>query len=401
MSLASPFTTVATLKRRVRQHLKELGFTKNSNGSLCPPDTTKETYRHLHRLQREEKLERCQPWLESEIKRLRNHFANGIDVVPEQIAPELEEIKHGDQKLSYLFRLAALTWSIPVSNGYGRRMRFLVWDRSNGKLIGLIALADPVFNMSARDQAIGWNSEDRAARLVNMMDACVLGAIPPYNQLLCGKLVASLVRTREIERKFTTKYGHTTGIISGQQKHARLVCVTTTSALGRSSVYNRLKLDGIHYFKSVGFTEGWGHFQIPDALFSQLRSYLKRKRHRYANGHQFGNGPNWRIRVVRAAFDSLGINSEILRHNLEREVYICPLADNASAVLSGKEKRPIFSSLRSVKEVAQAAVQRWIVPRAERRPEFREWTVEQTLHQIHSGHLRDDEQEQASRVDAA
>jgi len=34
-----------------------------------------------------------------------------------------------------------------------------------------------------------------AKRLVNVMDAYVLGAVPPYNMLLGGKLVASLVRS--------------------------------------------------------------------------------------------------------------------------------------------------------------------------------------------------------------
>jgi Druantia protein DruA len=39
-----------------------------------------------------------------------------------------------------------------VSRGYGRRMRFLIWDQSNEKLIGLIVLGDPVFNLRVRDE---------------------------------------------------------------------------------------------------------------------------------------------------------------------------------------------------------------------------------------------------------
>jgi hypothetical protein len=101
-----------------------------------------------------------------------------------------------------LFRLATLTWSVPVSEGYGRRMRFLVWDDSIGRLMGVIALCDPVFNRNVRDSAIGWGVEDRKDRLVNVMDAYVLGALPPYNSLLCGKLVACLVRTEEVRDCF-------------------------------------------------------------------------------------------------------------------------------------------------------------------------------------------------------
>ena len=80
-----------------------------------------------------------------------------------------------------LFRLASLTWSVPVSNGFGRRLRFLVWDNHNGKLIGIIAIGDPVFNLSVRDNLIEWDVKARGERLVNIMDAYVLGALPPYS----------------------------------------------------------------------------------------------------------------------------------------------------------------------------------------------------------------------------
>lgn len=115
-----------------------------------------------------------------------------------------------------------------------------------------------------------------------MMDAYVLGALPPYSVLLGGKMVACLVRTREIYDRFTQTYGGTTGIISGQQKKARLLAVTTSSSMGRSSVYNRLKLDGAEYFRSIGYTGGWGHFHIPDGLFAELRDYLRQIGHPYA-----------------------------------------------------------------------------------------------------------------------
>jgi len=148
-------------------------------------------------------------------------------------------------------------------------MRFLVWDRSNQKLLGLIALGDPVFNLNVRDAAIGWTTADRKQRLVNVMDAYVLGALPPYNTLLCGKLVACLLRTVEVRDHFVSRYGNSQGIISGKAKSANLSLVTTTSALGRSSVYNRLVLDGQHVFRSIGFTSGWGHFHISTKLFAQ------------------------------------------------------------------------------------------------------------------------------------
>ncbi|MCR6654640.1 MAG: DUF4338 domain-containing protein [Opitutus sp.] len=293
--------------------------------------------------------------------------------------------KNKEDWRGYLFRLASLTWSVPVSAGYGRRMRFLVWDRSNNKLMGIIALGDPVFNMTARDSHLGWNAKQRSKGLVNVMDAYVLGAVPPYNQLLAGKLVACLVRTKEVAEAFEQKYGKTKGIISGKRKHARLFVVTTTSSLGRSSLYNRLRLGDTQYFKSIGFTAGWGHFQINDRLFADLRNFLARKRGKYAKrakAHQFGQGPNYRIRVVRLALESLGMNPDILKHNLRREVFICTLAKNASKLLTGRAVRPNVRDVISAAEVSIAARQRWLAPRALRRPEFRNWTLEDTLRLI-------------------
>jgi len=167
-----------------------------------------------------------------------------------------------------LFRVATLTWSVPVSPGFGRRMRYLVWDEHHERLAGIIALGDPVFNLTVRDDQIGWTVHDRSNRLVNLLDAYVLGAVPPYNLLLGGKTVACLVRSREIYDDFKATYGKTVGVISKVAKKANLLVVTTTSSMGRSSIYNRLKLAERTYFSPIGYTVGWGHFHITDQLYS-------------------------------------------------------------------------------------------------------------------------------------
>ena len=74
------------------------------------------------------------------------------------------------------------------------------------------------------------------------MDLYICGAVPPYSFLLGSKLVACLATAREIGDAFREKYAGATGIISGEAKPAELLVITTTSALGRSSLYNRLKL---------------------------------------------------------------------------------------------------------------------------------------------------------------
>ena len=369
------------LRRKIQCHLDAIGL----NGHRPDGVLSKEAIRHIHRFHREAVQQRIRKALGNKVDRFMDEIANGDEVKPENIRPELVDAQAG-RHTGDLFRFAALLWSIPVSQGYGRRLRFLVRDQANGKLIGIFALGDPVFNLRVRDEWIGWNHEDRSQRLVNLMDAYVLGALPPYADLLGGKLVASLIASQEVANRFEERYGNTTGLISKKQKRARLAVVTVTSALGRSSIYNRLKLmtrarsqdlETVVELRRLGSTMGYGHFQITEDLFSQLRRVLQEDEHKYADGHQFGDGPNWRIRVARKGLESLGLNAdEVLKHGIKREVYAMPIASNSREFLSGRDEEPIFNHL-SVEEIAALARYRWLVPRSQRRPCYQQFRREQ------------------------
>jgi Druantia protein DruA len=371
-------TLEAQLKRAFRSHLKKLGFTRRKDGWLQPPAENKDAIRTLHQYQRSEKLKREMDFLKKNKTRLLKLFANGDEVDPKRIKPILVQVEC-DTLESDLFRMATLLWSVPVSHGYGRRLRFLILDATNNRLIGLFALGDPVFNLNARDKWIKWDANDRRERLVNVMDCFVLGAVPPYNMLLSTKMVACMVRSQEVWNAFGKKYSKSKGIISGQRKHAELVLVTTTSALGRSSVYNRLRLKEIQYFQSIGFTSGWGHFHVPVTLYAKIREYLKTKQHPYADNHRFGDGPNWKLRTVRAALGMLGFDSNILCHGISREVFACEFATNSRDYLGGRNKESRFETLLSMDTIADLAISRWILPRSERMPDFKLWDKHQIL----------------------
>jgi len=377
----------ANLKRKLRRHLYALGFRKSDRGTLQIEGSGKDVIRALHGPQRKERLKANREFIDSRAQKLFKYFASGSDIDPARISPILERVSAGTWQ-GDLFRLATLTWSVPVSNGFGRRLRYLVWDEQNDKLIGLIAIGDPVFNLSVRDNLIGWDVDNRCARLVNIMDAYVLGALPPYNALLGGKLVASLIRSRQIYDDFAHSYGDTTGIISKQEKKAKLLAVTTSSSMGRSSVYNRLKLDGIQYFEPIGYTGGWGHFHIPDRLFAEFRDYLRKIGHPYADLHRFGQGPNWRLRTTRAALGALGFKGDMLRHGIQREVFMCALASNAIKLLRTGRGRPELSSLLGVPEIGELALERWMLPRSVRRPEYRQWTTDNLAELFGSQHRK-------------
>ena len=222
----------ADLRTKIMCSLRAQGFRIRKGAVLPPEDLSKEKIRHLHATAVAHRIEQARDGLFRMEKDLLRHIASGHEVVPWRISPRLVEVLP-DSEEELLFRYASLHWSIPVSSGYGRRLRFLVVDDYNGKLIGLIGLGDPVFSLGPRDRWVGWTPSDRKKRLGNVMDAFVLGAVPPYSFLLCGKLVAMLAASDTVRRAFKRKYGGTRSVIQRKVHDGRLALITTTSALGR------------------------------------------------------------------------------------------------------------------------------------------------------------------------
>lgn len=362
----------AEIRRDIRRHLDEIGVAELD----ADVHASKRVIRKIQARSRRERAEKERWVLRDKGNDLIRHFACGCEIEPASIDPELEFIQQPDSEAGYLFRLASMIWSVPVSQGFGRRMRYLVRDRDNGKLIGIFAIGSPVFNLSARDTWIGWDVNDRRERLVSVMDAYVLGALPPYSRLLGGKLVGALATSAEVQTRFRERYGDRESV-SGVVKDPQLVLMTTTSALGRSSVYNRLRLNGIVEFKRIGWTRGYGHFHIPEATFQKMRRLLEQEDHKYASGHSFGDGPNWRFRVVRKALELVGLDPDLLRHGIKREVFGVPLADDWRPYLC-REKDQIDVIRPSATHIAKAAKKRWIEARAQRCPDYVKWTRRQT-----------------------
>src|ERR1043166_3850213 len=219
------------LRRRIIRSLTKQGF-RFHDGQLLPPKRlNKRRLRRLHVPAVQHQIDRVEPSRARKEDHLLERIARGSEVVPEHLRPRLIRVLP-DSEDELLFRYARLHWSIPVSAGYGRRLRFLVIDEHNAKLIGILGLADPVFGLGARDEWIGWNSEQRCQRLVHVMDTFVLGTVPPYSSLLCGKLVAMLAASNEVRRAFGYKYRSDDSLIGGRAFDGRLAMITTTSALG-------------------------------------------------------------------------------------------------------------------------------------------------------------------------
>jgi hypothetical protein len=193
-------------RRLIVASLEQQGFRVEDSRLLPPPQPSKDTLRQLHALAVRNRLEKARKGLQRHEAALLARFAAGPEVDPARIQPRLVEVRRRSPE-ELLFRYACLHWSIPVSSGYGRRLRFLVVDGHNGKLMGLFGLGDPVFSLAPRDRWVGWDQEGRRARLRHVVDAFVPGAVPPYSLLLGGKLLALPAASGEVREAFRQKYG--------------------------------------------------------------------------------------------------------------------------------------------------------------------------------------------------
>jgi len=366
---------VENLRCAIIQSLGKQGYKIQDGSIYLPEDLSKDDFRTLNKLALQKKIEISGPGVRSYEDRLISYIANGAEVVPSAIRPKLVIVKP-NTKDELLFRYACLHWSIPVSAGYGRRLRFLVFDENNGKLIGLFGLGDPVYSMKARDLWIGWDKENKARHLYHMMDAYVLGAVPPYSMLLCGKLIAMLVCSNEVRREFLNKYDGQKSLIRQKTRPPYLAIVTTTSAFGRSSIYNRIRINGHQYWTSLGFTQGTGDFHFSNGIYADIKTFVEKycvptDKH-IAWGHGFRN----KREIIRKCLLQIGLSSKLRNHGIRREIFAAPLGSDAIQFLKGEVSHPCFYDW-SVLDLSEAFKKRWLLDRAERKPEFREYTREQ------------------------
>jgi predicted DNA-binding transcriptional regulator AlpA len=359
------------VRKLIMNSLRDQGFRLCHARILPPRDLDKQRLRELHAQAVEHRIERSRTQLIREEPRLLERLAPGWSVVPELVQPRLVEVQPGSED-ELLFRYATLHWSIPVSSGYGRRIRFLVIDEHNGKLMGLFGLGDPVFNLAARDTWIGWDSEMRRRNLHHVMDAFVLGAVPPYSSLLCGKLVAMLAASNEVRKAIGRKYAHRRALIMRRALDGRIALITTTSALGRSSIYNRIKYGNRHLFYRVGFTQGSGEFHFANGLYNFISRYAERYCQPTAKKGRWGTGFRNRREVVRKVLAKVGLSSEWIYHGVRREVYAVPLAANTRQFLTGEHKKLLYFD-QPADDLFRWFRERWLLPRARRDFRYREF----------------------------
>ena len=380
-----------TLKKRIVKSLKSQGFRVQNDQIYLPENLTKEKIKNLHTEAVQHKIEDCKKGLIEHEAFLLQKFASGKEIVPDKIKPELVEV-HSGSKEALLFRYASLHWSIPVSSGYGRRLRYLVMDQHTDKVMGLFGLGDPVFSLGHRDQWIGWNYEDRKERLHHVVDAFVLGSVPPYSSLIGGKLIALLATSNEVRERFKQKYKDKKSVIRKRKNTGDIAMITTTSALERSSMYNRLKcaepnlsrqrgipvehLEKRLAFQRVGHTQGYGEFHFSNGIYGALTAYAKSNSTATASHASWGDGFRNRQEVVQKALGKLGLPKSWLNHGIKREIYVAELASNTCAFLRGDVGTLDYYD-QPVNELFKWFRKRWLLPRSEWDTSYKDWNPEE------------------------
>lgn len=356
-------TNEETLRKKIISVLEEQGFKINPHVRLW--DSNKGTYKSVQQRSRLEQISHHKKFLRRHFEQVKIYCRDGKDIVPEEIKLELREVK-SDSFEEILFRFWNLIWwSIPYQRSYGRQMRFLLWDSIHDAAFGLIGLQSPVLKMSVRDGALGISKDELDIWVNKSMSAQRVGALPPYNELLGGKMVALTLVSNEVRDAYKKKYENRKTIIKCRQLEPRLLFITTTSAFGKSSLYNRLKYKNEVIAECLGYTRGSGSFHISEELYKEILNFLVDKGFDITRG--YGHGPSRKLKLLSVGLHYLGLSSFEF-HGIKREFYLFPFVNNLREVIRQQQKPVWFN--RPFHELEDYWRERWAIPRATRKPEW-------------------------------
>ena len=219
----------------------------------------------------------------------------------------------------------------------------------------------------------------------NLMEIITCGAVPPYGDVLGGKLVSMLLTSPKVVKDFRSRYQGRVSLIASAMKGAsvrrspKLAYLSTSSLYSvGSSQYNRIKVpgsllngEGSVVFQRLGITESFGtvHFSPDTATTLVDVARLANEGRRFVN-HLFGEGKSPKLRALRTGLEAIGLSSDtFLRHHSPRLLYGIALCHNSDDVLLGLSSRPSYvlkGKEDGVDEIADYWRDRWLRPRIER-----------------------------------
>lgn len=192
-------------------------------------------------------------------------------------------------------------------------------------------------------------------------DLTVCGAIPPYNEILGGKLSAALSVCPSVIHEYKRRYGGVASIIASSmagrriERENNLVFVATTSLYGvRPNQYDRINIPceivggevGQQIrFKYLGSSEdGVGTFQFGKATKSSVEQFaMASKNGVWRANNVFGEGVSPKLRSLRDGLTALGLpHEDLLKHGMTKSIYAISLIHNLAEYLLGMDKKPKY-----------------------------------------------------------
>jgi len=307
--------------------------------------------------ERQSELKRSNSDINGDLGEIEEEIFELADVEDEALQPDVSkeilaldekgyEAKIGDARRQLIFKKRAFELSRLLS----ARLVFQSLRRTPNLLDAIDVMLNRDEFLVAVNSALVAHKKRRIG--TNMLEITTCGAIPPYNEILGGKLVALLMLSPQIIADYHRRYGDRPSLIASQLRNlpvirsSELVYLGTTSLYGLgSSQYNRLRLPAglLHpdqpelRYREIGHTSGFGTVQ-----FSSDTSRALAKMDEYLYGfqdvnHIFGEGFSPKLRKIRAGLSNLGFDSDvILRHNQPRILYAIELCTEARAFLLGE-----------------------------------------------------------------
>ena len=216
----------------------------------------------------------------------------------------------------------------------------------------------------------------------NMMNIMVCGGIPPYNEILSGKLVAMALTGPKVIETYKNKYENQVSKIASSMKGEPkvksndLVFLDTTSLFKVGSAqYSRIRVpadNGEIEYQNIGKTKGMGSIQFGPDTRDRLSEVTEIEQGREKVRGRFGEGVGPRMRKIKNGLLNLGLSEELIRHESPRIVFGIELAKNAKDYLRGEEEEPDYywdmseDSDKKQKEIYEHWIERWLSKRVQK-----------------------------------
>jgi len=247
-----------------------------------------------------------------------NDFGDGSSINISTISPVIRFCESTAEHR--IFCYGKFFQRVPTTNRVGRQLRALVYDTGQvfPILMGMFELASGTYTLGCRDEYLGWGEPSKRAikerGLRRIMDLASVVALPPYNLLFGGKLMAALALSDTVRREYERRY-----------KSALLGLVATSATGLHCAILNRIGLKPGGLYRRIGATTGYSTLFISPHTLSEARRFLPRFTSAPEGEFSVSVRP---LHVLRTALRSCGIAPDrILRSAYPKGVYFGTISD--------------------------------------------------------------------------